>query len=143
MTDLAAFLRGEWDVERTVEDEGAGRAGRFAGVAEFADAAAGPAGAIAWREAGRLRLDGYDGPATRELALVPAGGAWEVRFADGRPFHELDLASGRCAVAHDCGADRYEGEFRVEGPDELVVTWDVTGPGKAQRIESRYRRRGA
>jgi hypothetical protein len=140
VTDLAAFLRGEWDVERTVGDERAGRTGRFDGVAEFAPAP-GRGNEVAWRESGRLRLDGYDGPAHRELALVPAGDAWEVRFADGRPFHALDLTTGRCAVAHDCGADRYDGELRVAGPDELVVRWDVTGPGKAQRIESRYRRR--
>lgn len=126
-------------MEREVGDPSAGRAGEFAGVAEFAAAPDGDE--VLWHESGRLRLDAYDGPASRRLVLVPAGDAWEVRFADGSPFHDLDLASGRCAAAHHCGEDRYEGEVRVAGSDELVVTWDVTGPGKAQRIESRYRRR--
>jgi hypothetical protein len=140
VTDLAAFLRGEWDVERTVADERAGSSGGFEGVARFV---ARPGGGLAWHESGRLRLDGHEGPARRELAVVPAdGGAWEVRFADGRPFHALDLRRGACPVAHDCAPDRYEGEVRVLGEAAFAVTWDVRGPGKAQRIESRYTRLG-
>jgi hypothetical protein len=68
------------------------------------------------------------------------GDGWQVRFSDGRPFHALDLRDGACAVAHPCGEDRYEGEYRVSGPDELEVRWRVRGPSKDGRIASRYRR---
>jgi hypothetical protein len=71
---------------------------------------------------------------------VPDGGAWAVRFADGRPFHRLDLSGGRCAVAHPCGPDVYEGEYALLGPDAFDVAWTIRGPGKRQRIASRYRR---
>jgi hypothetical protein len=130
-----ALLPGRWTVDRTLHDAARG-AGTFAGEAEFAPDAAG----IAWRERGRLRLGGYDGPAARELRIEPDGAGWAVRFADGRPFHPLDLSGGRCAAAHPCGGDVYEGEYELAGPDELRVRWRVRGPAKDQRIESRYRR---
>ena len=110
--------------------------GTFAGEAVFAPEGDG----LLWREQGRLRLGAYDGPATRTLRIVPDGTGWLVRFADGRPFHPLDLREGTCAVAHPCGEDRYEGVYRVSGPDELEVRWCVRGPAKDGVIETRYRR---
>jgi hypothetical protein len=135
--DLDAFLAGTWTVDRTVRDASGGRDAAFTGVAEFAR----EGGSVAWRETGRLRLDRYDGPASRELALVHGDGGWEVRFADGRPFHPLDLSGGRWTCEHACGRDLYAGEFDVLGPDELEVRWRVRGPAKDQEIVSRYRRR--
>jgi hypothetical protein len=124
---VAAELTGRWTVERRVLDRRTGAAGRFHGVATFA-----PDGR--WTEEGTLELGAYRGPARRELAIADG----MVRFADGRPFHPLDL-SGR-PVEHRCGDDRYVGEYRLLGPDALEVVWDVTGPHKHQRIASSYRR---
>ena len=129
------FLPGRWTVERTLEDAALG-AGAFAGEAVFTPDGDG----LLWRERGRLRLGAYDGPAERTLRIVPDGEAWLVRFADGRPFHPLDLRGGTWAVVHPCGEDRYEGDYRVAGPDELEVRWRVRGPAKDARIASRYRR---
>jgi hypothetical protein len=132
---LHALLAGRWTVERTLEDAALG-AGTFTGEAVF-----GPEGdGLLWREEGRLRLGAYDGPAARTLRIVPDGSGWLVRFADGRPFHPLDLREGACAVAHPCGEDRYEGVYRVIGPDELDIRWRVRGPAKDGVIASRYRR---
>jgi hypothetical protein len=131
--DPAAYLPGTWRVERSLHDAALG-AGRFEGTATFA---AGPGG-LRWSEVGRLRLGRYDGLARRELRIVAAGDGWEVRFADGRPFHPLDLAAGAAAVEHLCGADRYSGELAVEGADAFVVRWRVRGPGKDQRLAGRY-----
>jgi hypothetical protein len=85
-----------------------------------------------------VRFGAHEGPAGRRLAIVPAGGGWVVEFADGRPFHRLDLEGG--PVEHLCGADRYAGEYRLRGRDTLDVHWRVTGPGKDLEIETRYRR---
>jgi hypothetical protein len=133
-TDLAAYLLGRWDVTRTLHDADLG-AGRFDGHATFA-----PAGdEIAWQETGRMRLGSYDGPARRELRIVPAERGWEVRFADGRPFHALDLdGASACALEHPCGEDRYTGEFSLDGPDAFEIRWRVTGPRKAQALTGRY-----
>jgi Family of unknown function (DUF6314) len=127
------FLLGQWAVERRVVDLRTGREGEFAGTAQFEPAD----GGLRWDERGRLRLGGFDGPAGRRLLVMRTGDGWMVAFADGRPFHALDLASG---VEYRCGDDLYTGEYRRHGADELRVRWDVTGPRKRQRIRSIYRR---
>jgi hypothetical protein len=134
LTDLARFLPGRWRVERALEDAALGT-GRFRGSATFTPDGDG----LEWVETGRLTLGRYDGPARRTLRLVPDGDGWEVRFADGRAFHRLDLRAGElCAFTHPCGADRYAGEFAVRGPDAFEIGWSVTGPAKAQRLTGRY-----
>ena len=127
--DPIAYLAGRWTVRRRLTDLETGTEGDFDGVAEIgADGV--------WTETGRLRFGAYDGEARRVLRVVDGG----VEFADGRPFHSLDLAAGVCAVEHLCGEDRYAGEYAVLGPDELRVVWFVTGPRKRQVIETVYRR---
>jgi Family of unknown function (DUF6314) len=134
--DLTAWLPGEWTVTRVINDG----AGHFEGRVSFAKDPDSPVSLI-WHEHGRLRLAGHDGPAGRTLRLEPAAtGAWEVRFADGRPFHPLDLASGSDDVTHLCGADTYHGRYAVEGRDRFTVTWRVTGPRKDDLIVSVYER---
>ena len=122
-------------MERELEDAGLGR-GHFSGRAEFAADGDG----LRWIETGRMTIGAYDGPARRELRVVRDDDGWAVRFADGRPFHRLDLREGRAALEHPCGDDRYRGELTVRGPDAFVVAWTVTGPGKAQRLSARYER---
>ena len=95
-----------------------------------------------WRETGRLALGDYRGEAHRTL-LIGRGtgsGTWEVRFNDGRPFHPLDLRSGRWAAEHRCGRDLYRGVYATPDRDRLTVRWQVTGPGRADSIVSDYRR---
>jgi hypothetical protein len=131
--DPAAYLAGTWRVERSLHDARLGD-GRFEGTATFVPTSAG----LAWRERGRLRLAGHEAPARRDLRIVAAGAGWEVRFADGRLFHPLDLSTGAGPVEHLCGADVYSGEYAIEGPDAFVVRWRVRGPAKDQRLEGRY-----
>jgi hypothetical protein len=124
---VAAELTGRWTVERRVRDLRAGTCGRFHGTATIT-----PDGR--WVEEGTLEYGAYRGPARRELRIVDG----EVRFADGRPFHRLDLSGA--PVEHLCGDDRYLGRFRLLGPDVLDVVWEVAGPHKHQRIHTAYRR---
>jgi hypothetical protein len=129
-------LPGEWRVGRVINDG----VGDFEGSARFA-VEPGSAAEILWRECGRLRLGAHDGPAERTLRIRPADdGAWEVRFADGRPFHRLDLDGGRCQATHLCGADVYRGTYVIEGDDRFTVSWTVTGPHKDDVIASVYER---
>jgi hypothetical protein len=131
--DPATYLPGSWRGERALHDAGLG-AGRFDGTATFAPDAAG----LRWSETGRMRIAGYDGPARRELRVVPSGDGWEVRFADGSLFHPLALARVAAPVEHHCRADRYRGVYAVEGPDAFTVRWRVRGPRKDQRLDARY-----
>ena len=124
---MAAELIGRWSIERRVRDLRTGASGRFHGIATIT-----PDGR--WVEEGALDFGPHHGPARRELRIVDR----EVRFADGRPFHPLDLTGA--PVEHLCGEDRYLGRFRLLGPDALDVVWEVTGPHKHQRIDTSYRR---
>jgi hypothetical protein len=124
---VATKLTGTWTIERRVRDLRTGVSGRFHGIATITLDGH-------WVEEGALDFGAYHGPARRELRIVDG----EVRFADGRPFHPLDLTGA--PVEHLCGEDRYRGRFRLLDPDALDVVWEVTGPHKHQRIETSYRR---
>jgi Family of unknown function (DUF6314) len=128
--DTLAFLRGRWRLERRLADHRSGTCGWFAGDAEFAGTA--DPGVLRYVERGELRFGGHTSPAGRTLICVgrPDGGV-DVRFADGREFHRLDLGSGRWQAQHACGPDRYAVSYRVLAPDLLEEDWRVTGPRKA------------
>ena len=134
--ELARWLCGAWAVSRVINDG----AGRFQGRARFTPDPEAP-DTIVWREQGRLRLGAHDGPAQRTLRIEPAGGGeWWVRFADGRPFHPLDLTAGHCDATHFCGPDVYHGRYEIEDGDRFTVTWRITGPRKDDVIASVYDR---
>jgi hypothetical protein len=132
---LAAWLRGRWTVQRTIN----GEAGHFAGTAEFTPAGDAP-NVTRWVEHGDLTLGAYTGPARRALTLHADADGLEVRFDDGRPFHDLDLRDGHWEPTHLCGPDTYRGTFDLSGEDHFSVTWRVSGPGRDDTIVSDYRR---
>lgn len=133
--NLIEWLAGSWTVEREI-NEGAGR---FTGDARFAPDGR---GGLSWREQGRLSIDGHDGPAYRNLRIVPgAGERAEVRFDDDRPFHDLDLRDGCWEPLHLCGLDTYRGRFTAQTHDHWTTCWRVSGPGRDDVIDTTYRRR--
>ena len=135
----ACPLVGRWRIARSVRDHRRGENATFAGWATIgADPAA--SGQLLWHEEGELVSGAHRGAAHRTMRIVPAGDAWEVRFADGRPFHSLDLAGGACTVVHLCSPDRYDGAFILRTADDLTVRWRVHGPAKDLEIVSDYRR---
>ncbi len=138
VADLRAYLAGAWRIGRTLEDRRRGARGRFEGEAVFTPSAA---GALAYREEGRLALGGFESLAHRSyLYAFPAPTLAEVRFTDGRPFHELDLGDGRWTAEHLCGADRYRGTFRALGSDRWAADWEITGPRKDQVLRGLFSR---
>lgn len=153
--DVAAYLLGRWDVERVVRDLRSGEEGGFRGTAVFRPAGEGPAagdgravagagapGTLVHVEEGELEWGGAVHRAGRTLRLRPCpDGSAEVDFADGRPFHDLDLRTGRWHTVHPCAADRYEGTFTVVAAGEWHLEWRVSGPAKDQALRSVYRRR--
>ncbi|MFG2091973.1 DUF6314 family protein [Streptomyces sp. NPDC048612] len=139
--DVAAYLTGRWRIERTVSDLRTGAEGSFRGTAEFRP---GPAGeGLLHHEEGQLSWGGTVHPACRTLRWRPRpDGTAAIDFADGRPFHDLDLRTGRWTAVHPCAADRYEGTFTAVGPDTWRLEWRVGGPAKEQLLRSVYRRLG-
>ena len=139
MSGSGCPLEGRWRIARTITDLRAGRDAAFTGTALIArDPEAGD-GSLTWHEDGRLVSAAHAGRAERRLRIVPAGPAWEVLFADGRPFHPLDLRTGRCEVLHPCGADRYAGLYALAADGALRIEWRVTGPAKDMLIAGAYR----
>ncbi len=140
VADVLAYLAGRWRTERVVRDLAGGVEGRFEGVTVFAAAAG---GGLVSRESGGFTWQGVTRPAERTLRWEPgpAGpGTADVRFADGRPFHGLDLTTGRHVADHPCSADLYRGEFTVRDRDRWRTVWRVGGPAKDLVLTTDYLR---
>jgi hypothetical protein len=126
------WLTGDWTVARDINAGG----GAFHGRAAFTPQ---DDGTVRWHETGELTLDGSTVDAYRTLTIDDAG---QVRFDDGRPFHDLDPVDGACDAFHPCGPDAYTGRYEADGDDAFVVTWHVLGPGRDDTIVTRYTRAG-
>ncbi|MFB7508062.1 DUF6314 family protein [Streptomyces broussonetiae] len=141
VADVLAHLAGRWRVERSVHDRASGDEGRFVGATLFGPLAG---GGLLHEESGDFTWQGVTRPATRTLRFLPgaAPGTADVRFADGRPFHLLDLGTGRYVADHPCAADLYRGEFTVPDADHWRTVWRVGGPAKDLLLTTDYVREG-
>ncbi|MFI2201227.1 DUF6314 family protein [Streptomyces sp. NPDC020192] len=141
VADALAYLAGRWRVERSVWDLASGDEGHFSGVTLFS---ALEGGGLLHEESGDFTWQGMTRPATRTLRFLPGArpGTADVRFADGRPFHELDLTTGRYVADHPCAADLYRGEFTVRDADHWSTVWRVGGPAKDLVLTTDYVREG-
>lgn len=140
--DVLAYLAGDWLVRRTVHDLTSGEEGRFTGTTVFGPLAGEPGGLL-HHESGTFVWQGTPRPAERTLRFLPGGpaGTARVEFSDGRPFHDLDLRSGRYVARHPCVADLYRGEFTVADGDRWRTRWEVAGPAKDLVLVTDYVRR--
>lgn len=137
--DTLAFLRGQWRLDRRLDDRRSGLCGTFTGEAEFA--ATDDPTVLRYTEQGELRFGAHTGPARRALLLrALRDGTADVRFADGREFYALDLRSGHWIARHGCGADEYVVSFQVRAAGWLEERWHVTGPRKAYDSVTTLRR---
>jgi len=134
--DPVEYLRGAWDVDRSVLDLRTGERGVFRGTARGEAVAA---GVLHFVESGELTLSGHTGPGRRALELHrTVSGHADVQFADGRHFHGLELGPEPFVVEHRCGGDLYRGDYRLCGPARWSVVWEVDGPAKRYRLATSY-----
>lgn len=139
--DLYGFLHGHWRFERKVHDTKLDQQGECVGEAHFNGENKGEVDALAYREEGDLKIGGIEISTQRDYRFAfPAPSMAEVRFADGRLFHLLDLTKGIVRVEHQCGDDTYHGLFRVLSDNSWLSVWRVLGPRKSQVITTRYLR---
>ncbi|MFG3199444.1 DUF6314 family protein [Streptomyces sp. NPDC048208] len=143
VADALGFLAGRWRVTRTVRDLSGADEGHFEGHTVFGPLPDGADGLL-HEEAGEFTWQGVTRPATRTLRFLPGAvpGTADVRFADGRPFHDLDLRDGRHVAGHPCAADFYRGEFTVTGAGHWRSVWRVGGPSKDLVLTTDYVREG-
>ena len=149
VADALLYLAGSWRAERTVRDLASmddtddtaddTDEGTFTGTTTFSPL---DGGGLLHHESGTFVWQGVARPAERTLRFLPgtAPGTADVRFADGRPFHDLDLTSGRWITDHPCAADLYRGEFTVLDPDHWRTVWRVAGPAKDLVLTTDYAR---
>ncbi|NUS78683.1 MAG: hypothetical protein HOV70_21140 [Streptomyces sp.] len=137
--DVLAYLAGSWRVVRSVRDLASGAEGEFSGTTVFSPL---EGGGLLHHESGTFTWQGVPRPAERTLRFLPGPrpGTADVRFADGRPFHDLDLTTGRHVTDHPCSADLYRGEFSVLDADHWRTTWRVGGPAKDLVLTTDYAR---
>ncbi|MGJ3559111.1 DUF6314 family protein [Streptomyces sp. INA 01156] len=133
--DALTYLDGHWQVTRTVRDLAGGDLGRFEGTTLSARSRA-----AACCTRSPAPSPGGASPARRTHPALPPGpdGTVDVRFADGRPFHDLDLSTGRYVAEHPCAADLYRGEFTVHDEDRWRTLWRVRGPAKDLELDTNY-----
>jgi hypothetical protein len=138
--DLIRYFTGDWQLVRRIRDRRARLPGYLTGQARFAN----QANRLVYQETGQMIFGAHQGPASQhyEWEIVAADRAI-IRFADGRHFHELDLARGLATVEHGCAPDEYRGRFRVIDADCWCSVWRVQGPRKDLTIASRFRRLGS
>ncbi|MEU0431867.1 DUF6314 family protein [Streptomyces sp. NPDC006290] len=143
--DVLTFLTGSWRVERTVRDLASDAEGRFTGTTIFGpleEAEPLEDAGLLHQESGTFVWQGVARSAERTLRFLPGRdpGTALVRFSDGRPFHDLDLTSGRCVADHPCAADLYRGEFTVRDDHHWRSVWRVRGPAKDLVLTTGYAR---
>lgn len=132
----AAAFAGRWSMTRDII-HGDGLTGRLVGEAVIA-----PTGPGLWRysESGELTL-GASEPfrATRDYLWRAAEKAIDVSFADGRPFHRIELSALTPATVHLCDPDRYAVAYDFTLWPEWSARWQVEGPRKDYTMTTTYR----
>jgi hypothetical protein len=131
----AAAFAGRWKLRRDIR-HGDGLTGQFEGTAEIAPA--GP-GLYTYDEEGMLKLGDSDAlRGTRRYLWRASDGAIDISFADGRPFHRLDLGGLRPETVHLCSPDRYAVAYDFTAWPEWSARWRVEGPRKDYVMTSHY-----
>jgi len=139
--DTLALLLGSWRVTREVTDHRTGEHARFEGTATVEEARTSLDLVATYAESGELTVGDRRTPATRRLGYAARGdGSLDVRFADGRPFVDLDLRSGAWEAHHPCAPDSYLVETRVLSPTSFDERWTVRGPSKSYDALTTYQR---
>lgn len=137
--DLFAYLEGNWQLSRTINDLRLNMPGAMEGQAVIARQENGPG--LSYREEGKLRFGDYRETVFRNYDFIfPELHRAQVLFSDGRRFHELDLRQGISEVEHLCGEDIYRGRFRTETADIWQSSWFISGPSKELTLDNRYQR---
>ncbi|MDE0589916.1 DUF6314 family protein [Halocynthiibacter sp. C4] len=136
---LADFV-GVWRIDREIRGFDGKLHGEFSGQAVFSEVSNG----LTYVEAGTLLSNGTRMQAERRYLWLgaPQARKIEVRFDDGRAFHEIDLATPEHEpqARHFCDPDTYVVTYDFCNWPEWEARWRVTGPRKSYVMVSRYSR---
>jgi len=132
-----ADLSGSWRLTRRIVDHRAAENGDLTGICRWSKDGVG----LRQDEAGVMHF-GTAPPmqASRAYLWRAAGASLIVLFEDGRPFHRL--GPGQLRDRHHCPPDTYDVVYDFTRWPDWTQIWQVTGPRKDLRIESRFQRLG-
>lgn len=138
VTDPCAYFAGTWTIDRQIRDARSVAGGRFAGKGRFTPVP----GGLDYDEGGTLRIGeaAVEARQAYHYCFDPDGRTGRVLFPDGRLFHTLALETGRCRAVHPCGSDLYRGLIAIRSAEQWCAVWWVTGPRKALRLATTFRR---
>lgn len=137
MTPALRDFEGCWRIDRQIDDRLAGQAGALRGEAVFSAQGDG----LRYDETGTLRLAGQPALEARQSYFWrQAACGIAVSFADGRPFHTIDLPGAHAAASHHCPPDTYLVRYDFSAWPEWSSIWTVTGPRKTYVMRTRYSR---
>lgn len=129
---LAEF-EGTWRLERAIANA-MGPDAVFTGQAQFIPEATG----LKLLEVGEMRLEGQPPMrAERVYHWQQSADGIEVFFDDGRFFHRIG-PDARAQAHHDCAPDVYDVTYDFTHWPTWTAQWQVKGPRKDYRMDSRY-----
>ena len=139
---LCSKFLGYWILDRHIDDFLLGQTGRFTGQATLV------AGDTDWlySESGILTLQNQTPlKSERRYLWSPTSNGFDIHFEDGQFFHSFDLpeTSGmnRSATAHHwCDPDDYNVQYNLHNFPDWSSIWQVKGPRKSYKLESKYQR---
>lgn len=129
-----SYFAGPWVFVRIIENVQAGVIGEVWGEAAFVPDGAG----LTCEETGVLRFQGADYHTGRtSLWRFGPGDRIDVRYADGRPFHDFLM---REPIALQLSGDaRFEIVYEF-GEGTWLSRWQLLAPGQEYVMTTRYRR---
>jgi hypothetical protein len=138
VSDPFAYFAGTWTIDRRIRDARSGAGARFAGTGRFMPVP----GGLDYEESGSLRTGeaAVDARQAYRYRFDPGDRTGRVLFPDGRLFHPLSLETGLCRAIHPCGPDLYRGLIAIRSAETWCAVWWVTGPRKALRLATTFRR---
>lgn len=140
LISLRDFM-GRWTIIREIRDQKNGTRGRLDGQAVFRAQVDDPE-ILTYEERGQLQMDGGTPIAAErryQWRQIPESRSIDIQFADGRPFHKLDLNCTMPFDTHFCEPDVYNVSYDFRSWPVWRCEWRVQGPRKDYRMWSRYR----
>jgi Family of unknown function (DUF6314) len=128
------YLEGDWLIVRIIENAPDGLIGELWGEARFVDDGEG----LTCHETGVLRFQGEDFHMERvSLWRFPEPGHVEVRYADGRPFHQF-LTEQPIALEIE-GDASFEILYEFQEAS-WISRWQMDEAGRSYLMTTLYRR---
>jgi len=129
-------LRGNWNINRVIDDRHADQQAFFTGHASFEEADL----LLMYGEDGELSIGSTKMRASRRYIWLLEGENIKVSYENGLPFHEFKVSDGKAKAKHLCGDDIYYAEYSFYLQDSWRVIWTVNGPRKDYTSTTVYSR---